>query len=136
MVKVTYGELDRLRLSPIDRTGSALVHLRLTGQETPIVDRIKIGKLVEKLTRAVSDYERDLLTVAEDCGGKTSRENTTKIKIPDNRMEEWNRKVRDLHQTEVEVDIVPLPLSAFEHAPLTVDDLDALQKFIVFPSEK
>lgn len=136
MVKVTYGELNRLRLSSIDRTGSPLVHLRLTDRETSIVDRIRIGRLVEKLTKAVADYERDLQTVADDCGGQRSRENPANTKIPDDRMEEWTHKVRDLHLTEVEVDVVPLPLSALEHAPLTVDDLDALRTFIVFPSEK
>lgn len=135
MIKVTLGEIDRLRVSNIDRSGSALTHLRLTGAETSIVDRLQIRRLVEALELAVADYEKYLRALVADCGGRPDKDDPARTTFPPDRVVEFNDKRAKLHQTVVEVCVMPLPLSALERAPLTVDDLNALQKFYVEKSD-
>jgi len=133
MVKITLGDVDRLRMSRCDTTGSALTHLRLVGPDSPIVDRLQIARLVEALDAAVADYEKCLRSVLEDCDGKRHKDNPAITVVPPDRLAEYNSKIADLHKVEVEIPVVPLPLGVIERA-LTVDDLVALKPFYTLPA--
>jgi len=130
MIKVTFHDLARIR-TPIDNTGNTLVHLKQVGRETLFADRVRLGRLAEAIATALMEYENALGTLVDECGGV--RVASDAKRVPEDRLDEFRRKLIELDKVEIEISTPQLPLSVFETTSLTSNDLMALEKFIVFP---
>jgi len=133
MIKITYADLAILRempgkAGPLSRLGTA------TSLDS-FASKWLISKFLKVVIAEIQEYEKSLIALGQTYGEVVpSRPDSFTVK-PEN-VKVFNEERAKLEAVEVELSILPLPLSVVEQVALTPFDLNALEKFIALPEEK
>lgn len=138
MIKCTYRDLAGLRdqtIGGVNRPGPLTKLAQADDTRVPLLmDRIRIGRFVQKVIAEIKVMETDALELLRKYG-KQDEKNPTMFNIaPENRAV-FNAENDKLNETECEITLLPLPESVYGRLPLTAGDLMALEKFIVLSPE-
>jgi len=140
MITCTYRDLAGLRDQAnasgiIVRQGPLTKLTQADETRVPLLmDRIRIGRFVQKISDKIRQMEGDALAILRKYGTQ-SKTNPAAFDIPAKNRAKWNEENAKLDDTECEITLLPLPESVYGSLPLTAGDLSALMKFIELSPE-
>lgn len=115
MIKTTLGKLYH----------STIPMSSLMGQKLPIKQAYAIAKMADKINTELKIFNEKLAELSKSVA-ELNPDNPDEIKIPENKVEEFNKAANELAEIETNLDLNPITLDILEKAEITAGDIGIL----------
>lgn len=100
---------------------------KLADENFSIKTLYKISKLLQRLEKEISFFNSERNKIIKEL---CEKEDDTKFKIPEKNKEEVNRRLQELGDLDVDLDIKPIQLDINENVRLSYVDLVVLEGMV------